>query len=111
MFDDTTHEAAAIVAERAIGGELLTSTMKRICKERVYPQITRTDNGKELCGRLRNECLNENWFLNMHNARVLIEAWSKEYNEERSKKALGGLSPTAYATLLAMNPVTVNPGL
>lgn len=144
VVDDATHEAVAIVVERAIGGELLTRTMDRICKQRGYPQIIRTDNGKEFCGRamlswchahgvkprliepgkpnqnayiesfngrLRDECLNENWFLNLQHAGVLIEAWRREYNEERPKKALGGLTPAAYARQLAMKAVTVNPGL
>lgn len=144
VVDDATHEAVAIVAERAIGGELLIRTLERICHERGYPKIIRTDNGKEFCGRamlswchahgvklrliepgkpnqnayiesfngrLRDECLNENWFVNLHHARVLINAWRREYNEERPKKALGGLTPAAYARQLAMNAVTVNPGL
>lgn len=144
VVDDATHEAVAIVVERAIGGELLARTMERICKERGYPQTIRTDNGKEFCGRamlswchahgvklrliepgkpnqnayiesfngrLRDECLNENWFLNLHHAGVLIEAWRREYNEERPKKALGGLTPAAYARQLARSTVTVNPGL
>ena len=62
-------------------------------------------------GRFRDECLNENWFMNLRHARILIEAWRREYNEERPKKALGGLTPAAYARQLAMNAVTVNPGL
>jgi putative transposase len=144
VVDDATHESVAIVAERAIGGELLTRIMDKICKDRGYPQIIRTDNGKEFCGRamlswchahgvklrliepgkpnqnayiesfngrLRDECLNENWFLNLHHAKVLIEAWRREYNEERPKKALGGLTPAAYARQLAMNAVKVSPGL
>lgn len=144
VVDDATHEAIAVVAERAIGGETLTRLMERLCGERGYPQVIRTDNGKEFCGRamlswchahgvklrliepgkpnqnayiesfngrLRDECLNENWFLNLHHAKVLIEAWRREYNEERPKKALGGLTPAAYARLLAMKAVAVNPGL
>ncbi|MGC8170122.1 integrase core domain-containing protein, partial [Salmonella enterica] len=42
-------------------------------------------------GRLRDECLNEHWFTSIHHARAVIRAWAREYNEERPKKALGGL--------------------
>lgn len=49
-------------------------------------------------GRLRDECLNENWFLNLDHARRLIGRWRLDYNVERPKKALGGLTPAAYAT-------------
>ena len=43
-------------------------------------------------GRLRDECLNEHWFVSLAHARHIIEAWRREYNEERPKKALGGLT-------------------
>jgi len=52
-------------------------------------------------GRLRDECLNEHWFTHLLQARTVIETWRREYNEERPKKALGGLTPTAYAKQLA----------
>lgn len=48
--------------------------------------------------RLRDECLNEHWFLNLTHACQLIGTWRIDYNEERPKKALGGLTPAAYAT-------------
>jgi transposase InsO family protein len=34
-------------------------------------------------GKLRDECLNEHWSLNIRYARDLIEKWRIEYNEER----------------------------
>jgi len=52
-------------------------------------------------GRFRDECLNEHWFIDLNHARIVIEGWRREYNEERPKKALGGLTPAAYARLLA----------
>jgi transposase InsO family protein len=62
-------------------------------------------------GRLRDECLNEHWFLNLAHAQAVIEAWRREYNEERPKKALGGLTPAAYARHLAERSATVATGL
>lgn len=62
-------------------------------------------------GRLRDECLNEHWFLNLAHAQAIIEAWRREYNEERPKKALGGLTPATYARQLAEKSVTVTTGL
>ena len=61
-------------------------------------------------GRLRDECLNEHWFTSLLHARTIIETWRREYNEERPKKALGGLTPVAYADQLAKSD-TVIPGL
>ena len=62
-------------------------------------------------GRLRDECLNEHWFVNLAYAQTLIEAWRHEYNEERPKKVLGGLTPAAYAQQLATKSTTVATGL
>lgn len=62
-------------------------------------------------GRLRDECLNEHWFVSLNHARVVIRAWTREYNEERPKKALGGLTPAAYARQLAASAVSSTLGL
>ena len=56
-------------------------------------------------GRLRDECLNENWFTSLSHAKAVIEAWGQEYNEERPKKSLGGMTPAAYAKQLATKAV------
>ena len=58
-------------------------------------------------GRFRDECLNEHWFMSLAHARALIEAWRKEYNEERPKRSLGGLTPSQYAKQLATRPLTM----
>jgi len=41
----------------------------------------------------------------------MIEVWRREYNEERQKKVLGGLTPAAYAKKLAGKSATVATGL
>src|SRR3954466_10871322 len=62
-------------------------------------------------GRLRDECLNEHWFVSLAHAKVEIERWTCEYNEERPKKSLGGLTPAFYAEQLAAKALTMNDGL
>jgi len=142
VVDDATHEAVAIVPERAIGGHSLTRILDRIALHRGLPQAIRTDNGKEFCGhamltwahargvklfliepgkpnqnayiesfngRFRDECLNEHWFTSLAHAKVVIEAWRREYNEERPKKSLGGMTPTAYARHLATKAGILTP--
>ncbi|WP_088861245.1 IS3 family transposase [Laribacter hongkongensis] len=134
VVDDATHEAVAIVPERAMGGLHLTRVLDKLVKTRGLPKAIRTDNGKEFCsramlswahargvqlfliepgqpnqnayiesfnGRFRDECLNEHWFTSLRHAQVVIEAWRREYNNERPKRALGGLTPAAYAESLA----------
>ena len=58
-------------------------------------------------GRLRDECLNEHWFTSLPHARLEIERWRREYNKERPKQGLGGLTPTQYAKHLAGKAVTL----
>src|SRR5678816_4532832 len=62
-------------------------------------------------GRLRDECLNEHWFTSLGHARAVIETWRREYNEERPKKSLGGLTPAQYANQLMKETGTVTAGL
>ena len=51
IVDDATHEAVAIVPARAFGGLPVTRALDRLAITRGLPQILRTDNGKEFCGR------------------------------------------------------------
>jgi putative transposase len=52
-------------------------------------------------GRLRDECLNTNWFLSLKHAREVIEAWRVDYDEVRPHGALKGKSPREYAEAAA----------
>ncbi|PJL79284.1 hypothetical protein B9Y88_03280 [Stenotrophomonas maltophilia] len=134
IVDDATHESVAIEVERAISGHGVVRILERLAIQRGLPEVIRTDNGKEFCGkamlewahvrgialrliepgkpnqnayvesfngRLRDECLNEHWFTGLLHARTVIETWRREFNEERPKNALGGLTPQAYAKTLA----------
>ncbi len=47
-------------------------------------------------GRLRDECLNEHLFPNLHHARELIAAWRDDYNHHRPRTNLDGLTPWEY---------------
>ncbi len=47
-------------------------------------------------GTFRDECLNEHWFLTLQEAQLVIEAWRREYNEERTHSAIGNLTPMEF---------------
>lgn len=47
--------------------------------------------------RLRAECRNASWFLSLANGGGRLEAWRREYNEERPHGTLGNLTPRAFA--------------
>jgi putative transposase len=48
-------------------------------------------------GRLRDECLNEQWFLGIGDARRIVETWRQDYNRERPHSALGYRTPAEFA--------------
>jgi putative transposase len=48
-------------------------------------------------GRLRDECLNERWFVDLRDARRTIEAWRVEYNVARPHSGLAGRTPADFA--------------
>ncbi len=47
-------------------------------------------------GRLREECLNTNWFYGLDDAREIIGNWLTDYNEQRPHSSLAGLTPAEY---------------
>lgn len=47
-------------------------------------------------GKMRDECLNEHWFLSLGEAREMIEAWMRDYNEVRPHRALGNRTPKEF---------------
>ena len=48
-------------------------------------------------GKFRDECLNEHWFIDVFDARRIIEEWREDYNKERPHSSLGYLTPKAFA--------------
>jgi putative transposase len=47
-------------------------------------------------GRLRDECLNDNWFMSLQEARNIIEGWRVGYNTERPHSSLDDLTPSEF---------------
>jgi putative transposase len=59
-----------------------------------------TDNAfcESFNGTFRSECLDTNWFNNLEDARRIIEAWRREYNESRPHRALADRAPMEFAS-------------
>jgi putative transposase len=47
-------------------------------------------------GRVRDECLNEHWFLSLTDARQLVAAWRQDYNQQRPHSALDYRTPEEF---------------
>ena len=52
-------------------------------------------------GRLRDECLNTSWFLNLWDARRKISTWREDYNARRPHSQLGYRTPNEFAVDVA----------
>ena len=48
-------------------------------------------------GRMRDECLNENWFVDLEDAERRITAWCHDYNHHRGRKVAGWKTPAEVA--------------
>lgn len=48
-------------------------------------------------GRVRDECLNQSWLVDLRDAQRTIEAWRLEYNEARPHTGLAGRTPAEFA--------------
>ena len=49
-------------------------------------------------GKFRDECLNEHWFVTLQEAQLVIEAWRREYNDDRTHSAIGDVTPQEFIT-------------
>lgn len=58
-----------------------------------------TQNGQieSFNGRFRQECLNQEWFTTLKEARQIIEEWRISYNTKRPHSSLGYLPPEVWA--------------
>ncbi len=57
-----------------------------------------TDNAfiESFNGRLRQECLNQNWFTSLADAQQIIGAWREDYNECRPHSSLDHRTPSEF---------------
>ncbi len=47
-------------------------------------------------GKMRNECLNLEWFTSLREARQVIEQWRVSYNQFRPHSALNNMPPQVW---------------
>lgn len=60
-----------------------------------------TDNAfiESFNSKVRQECLNQHWFLSLADAQAKIEAWREDYNSNRPHHSLGYKTPNEFASL------------
>ena len=52
--------------------------------------------GESFNGRLRDECLNVEWFRNLREAMIVVESWRRHYNNERPHSSLDYRTPSEF---------------
>ena len=57
-----------------------------------------SENGftESLNGKIRDECLNEHIFINLHHAQAILQEWKEDYNTQRPHSSLGYKTPMEY---------------
>ncbi|WP_395689326.1 IS3 family transposase [Caenimonas koreensis] len=122
VADDFSHECVDIVTDFGMGGVYVTRALDQAATFRGYPAAVRTDNGPEFTSRafiawaqargvrhlliepgrpMQNGYIEsfEHWFQTLPQARVVIAAWRKDYNEVRPHSSIGRIPPARFAEL------------
>ncbi len=93
------------------GPEFVSSALTKWCAEQQiklsYIQPGRPmQNGhvESFNGKLRDECLNLHWFVTLVQARAILAAWRRHYNEERPHSSLGNRTPRDFVAGLPFAP-------
>jgi putative transposase len=47
-------------------------------------------------GKVRAECVDQNWFLSLADAQVKCETYRREYNNDRPHSSIGNKSPVEF---------------
>jgi putative transposase len=63
--------------------------------------------GESFNGRLRDECLNVEWFKNLREATVIVETWRRHYNKERPHSSLDYRTPGEFYAVYKQRAMTL----
>ncbi len=90
------------------GPEFTSNTFSQWAYDNVVSQLfiepgKPMQNGcmESFIGKLRDECLDEQWFRNLMEARSILEDWRTEYNRSRPHSAFGYRTPEENAMALS----------
>ncbi len=56
-------------------------------------------------GKFRDECLNQNWFMSLGHARLVIEDWRVDYNMVRPHSSLDDMTPNEFRLASEAEPI------
>ena len=117
--EDVAQVLSQICSERGVpmtiktdnGSEFISKALDKWAYERGIEQdFSRpgkpTDNAmiESFNGRLRQECLNQHWFMSLEDAKSKIGGWRQYYNESRPHSALDWQAPAEFAAKMGLKP-------
>ena len=89
------------------GPEFRSSAVQSWCRNHAVTQVfSRPGKPTDNCfiesfnRTFRDECLNENYFTSLSEAKEIIESWRIDYNENRPQKGLKELTPSQFKVRL-----------
>lgn len=107
VLDGIWHEERFTFLQTDNGPEFRSSAVQKWCKNHNFKQIfSRPGKPTDNCfiesfNRVfRDECLNENYFSSLSEAKQIVESWRLDYNETRPQKGLKELTPNQFKTKL-----------
>jgi transposase InsO family protein len=75
--------------KRVVAGKLVPLVAARPANERWSMDPVQNAFVESFNGKFRDECLNEHWFVDLHDARRIIETYRRDYNSYRPHSLLG----------------------
>ncbi|MBQ0167324.1 MAG: transposase [Treponema sp.] len=107
VLNDIWIEKPFVFLQTDNGPEFRSSTVQNWCKAHAVKQVfSRPGKPTDNCfiesfNRVfRDECLNENYFTSLSEAKKIINFWRCDYNENRPQKGLKKLTPSQFKSKL-----------
>ena len=107
VLNDIWIEEPFVFLQTDNGPEFRSSAVQKWCKTHSVKQVfSRPGKPTDNCfiesfNRVfRDECLNENYFTSLSEAKEIIESWRIDYNENRPQKGLKELTPSQFKSRL-----------
>ena len=96
------------------GSEFVAARVKEWLKEKGVQTLYiepgspwQNAKGESFNGRLRDECLNVEWFKNLREATVIVETWRRHYNKERPHSSLDYRTPGEFYAVYKQRAMTL----
>lgn len=111
VIDQWSRESVCLEANFRLSGRCVSQALDDWAYRRgIKLDYTRpgkpTDIGliESFNGRLRDEFLNVNEFVTLHDAREKLEVWQDDYNQHRPHGSLGNLTPREFVNSRSVQP-------